>query len=263
VAWTCPSCAHPNGAVPLCDACGIARHWHDDPPLDLPRGPDWHEVPATWLAGLWAALAASGVAALLWPPLRDAVGVDARWIGLEAVLATAAFWTSLQEAWFLKHFNQGAVAAPTAARTGRPIEVRLTLVPYDRVDGVHVAIELVDRYYVNVQRRGRTTVETKQRVVEREVLERGAFLAGRREHAYRVTFDAPFPSTIHEHIGAKLMASVLEPLGWLVPGLQHHARNLREHGGFFVRATLRSGIFRRTFEQRVVVVHVGATIEFG
>jgi hypothetical protein len=191
------------------------------------------------------------------------VGIDVGWIGVEVALAGAAFWTSIQEAWFLKHFNQGAVAAPTQARTGQPIEVRLTLVPYARVDGVHIAIDLVDRYYVNVQRRGRTSVETRQRVVDREVLEQGAFLAGRREHLYRVTFDAPFPSTIHEHVGAKLLASVMEPLGWVVPGLRHQARNLREHGGFYVRARIRSGLFRRSFEQRVVVVHIGSTIEFG
>lgn len=263
MAWTCPSCSHLNGTAPLCDACGVARHWHDDPPLDLPRAPDWHEVPAAWVAGAWGALTAVGLFALLLPPLQAAIGFDVRWIALEVGLAGAAFWTSLQEAWFQKHFNQAGVHAPATARTGGPIEVRLTLVPYARVDGLHLAIDLVDRFYVNVQRKGRTSVETRQRVVDREVLERGAQLAGRREHVYRVSFDTPFPSTIHEHLGAKIAASVMEPLGWLVPGLRHQARNLREHGGFYVRATVRSGWFRRTFEQRVVVVHLGTTIEFG
>jgi hypothetical protein len=267
VAWTCPSCSHLNGDAPVCDACGVARRWHADPPLDLPRPPAWHEVPATWLTWAWGALAAVGWLALALPPMRAAVtaaiGLDAPWIGLEAVLASAAFWTSLQEAWFQRHFNHVAVEAPSSVRTGGPFEVHITLVPYAGVSGLDLTVELIDRYYVNVERKGRTTVATRHRLVDRVVLERGARLAGRREHGYRVSFDTPFPSTIHEHLGAKVMASVMEPLGWLVPGLRHHARNLREHGGFFVRATVGAGPFRRRFEQRVVVVHLGASIAFG
>jgi len=106
-------------------------------------------------------------------------------------------------------------------------------------------------------------VQTRQRLVERVVLERGARLTGRREHGYSASFEAPFPTTVHEHLGAQLTASLLGPIGFLVPGLGHYARNLREHGGFYVRATVRSGIFRRRFEQRVIVVHVGPSIAFG
>jgi len=264
VAWTCPSCAHRNGDAPVCDACGVARRWHDDPPLDLPRAPEWHEVPAAWIAGAWGALAAVGLLALALPPLRAAIGFDVRWIGLEAALASVAFWTSLQEAWFQKHFNQASVEAPNALRTGGTFEVRVDLVPYARVDRFDLTIDLIDRHYVDVERKGRKSVETRQRLVDRVVLERGARLAGRREHGYRASFDTPFPSTVHEHLGAKIMASVIEPFGWLVPGLRHQARNLREHGGFYVRATVGSGPFRRRFERRVVVVHLGGpTIQFG
>ena len=263
MAWTCPACGHANGDGPLCDACGVARRWHDDPPLDLPRAPAWHELSATWLAGMWGGLAAAGVLALALPPMQAAIGLDVRWIALEVALAGAATWSSLQEAWFAKRFNQARVEAPTTVRTGRPFELTLTLVPYERVEPVDVTIELIDRYYADVERRGRKQVETRQRLVERVVLERGARLTGRREHGYRAAFDAPFPSTVHEHLGAKITASILEPLGFLVPGLRHYAENLREHGGFYVRATVRSGIFRRRFEQRVIVVHLGATIEFG
>jgi hypothetical protein len=267
VTWTCPNCAHVNGDAAVCDACGVARRWHEDPPLDLPRAPEWHEVPATWLTWAWGALAAAGLLAYAFPPLRatvtSAIGLDATWIGLEAVLASAAFWSSLQEAWFQRHFNQVTVETPTSVRTGGPFEVRLALVPYAGIDGLDLTVELIDRYYVNVRRKGRSTVATRQRLVERVVLERRARLAGRREHVYRVSLDTPFPSTIHEHLGAKIMASVMEPFGWLVPGLRHRARNLREHGGFFVRVTVGSGPFRRRFERRVVVVHLGSTIQFG
>lgn len=263
MSWTCAGCGHINGDTLVCDACGVARRWHDDPPLQLPRAPAWHEVSAAWLTAMWGVLAGAGLLALLLPPARALVGLDARWIGLEVALAGAATWSSLQQSWFDKRFNEVRLDAPTGVRTGGPFEVTFTLVPYEGVEPVDVTIELVDRFYVDVEHRGRRQVQTRQRLVERVVLERGARLAGRREHGYRVGFDAPFPSTVHEHLGAKITASLLEPLGWLVPGLRHHARNLREHGGFFVRATLRSGLFRRRFEQRVVVVHLGATIEAG
>ena len=247
----------------MCDACGVARRWHEDPPLELPRAPAWHELSAAWLGSMWGALTAAGALALAIPPMREAIGIDVTWIALEVALAGAATWSSWQEAWFQKHFNQAKVAAPSSARTGRPFEVQLTLVPYERIDGLDLTVELVDRYYVDVERRGRKQVETRQRLVDRVVLERGARLGGRREHGYHATFDAPFPSTVHEHLGAQLIASVLEPIGFLVPGLGHYAHNLREHGGFYVRATVRSGLFRRRFEQRVVVVHLGSSIAFG
>jgi hypothetical protein len=263
VAWTCPPCGHLNVEGLVCDACGVARRWHEDPPLELPRAPAWHELSAAWLGGMWGILTAAGALALAIPPLREAIGIDVTWIALEVVLAGAATWSSWQEAWFQKHFNQAQVTAPTSARTGQPFEVQLKLVPYERIDGLDLTVELVDRYYVDVERRGRKQVETRQRLVDRVVLERGARLGGRREHGYHATFDAPFPSTVHEHLGAQLIASVLGPIGFLVPGLGHYARNLREHGGFYVRATVRSGIFGRRFEQRVIVVHVGSSIAFG
>ncbi len=263
MAWTCPTCGHGNADGLVCDACGVARRWHEDPPLDLPRAPAWHELGAAWLTAMWGLLTLGGVAVLVLPPLRAAIGLDVHWIALEVIVAGAATWSSLQEAWFQQRFNQVRVEAPTTARTGRPFEVTLTLVPYQGVEPLDVTIELVDRYYADVERRGRRQVETRQRLVERVILERGARLAGRREHGYRASFDAPFPSTVHEHLGAKITASILEPLGFIVPGLRHYARNLREHGGFYVRASVGSGIFRRRFEQRVIVVHVGATIAFG
>ncbi|MDF1524073.1 MAG: hypothetical protein P1P87_14815 [Trueperaceae bacterium] len=261
--WTCPSCQHLNQGTEVCDACGIARRWHEDPPLDLPRPPGAFEVPATWSAVAYGGLTLAGIAVLLVPAWRAALGFDPRWVLLEIALAAVAWVASVQEAWFQRRFNAAKLEVPRQVRTGTPVEVALTLVPYERVDGVNLTVELVDRFYAEVTRKGRRQVETRQRVMERIVLARGEMLAGRRTHTYRLAFDAPFPSTVHEHLGAQLTASVLEPLGFLVPGLRHHARNLREHGGFFVRVTLRRGLWWRRFEQRVVVVHVGATIAAG
>lgn len=250
-------------AALVCDACGVARRWHDDPPLDLPRPPRPFEVGATWLATGYGLLAFAGLAVWAVPAWRAAIGLGPGWIALEVALAGAAFVSSFQESWFQRRFNAAELTAPRHARTGTGVEVALTLVPYERVEGVDLTVELVDRYYVDVHRRGRTQVETRQRVVERVRLARGDALAGRRAHTFHLVFDAPFPSTVHEHLGAQISASLLEPLGVLVPGLAHHARNLREHGGFFVRATLRRGLWWRRWEQRVVVVHVGTTIAAG
>ncbi len=247
----------------MCDACGVARRWHDDPPLDLPRPPAAFEVPAAWSASLYGALTLAGLLVYANPAWRDAFGFSPAWIVLEVALAGAAFVASLQEAWFQTRFNSAELEAPRHARTGTEVDVALKLVPYERIDGVHLSVELVDRYYVDVVRNGRKQVQTRQRVVERVRLAQGETLAGRREHTFHLVFDAPFPSTIHEHLGAQITASLLEPLSFLVPGLGHHARNLREHGGFFVRATLRRGLWLRRFEQRVVIVYVGDTIAAG
>lgn len=263
MAWTCPSCGHGNAEALVCDACGVARRWHEDPPLEIPRPPGRFGVPAAFAELAYGALAVAGLAVLAVPAWRAALGFDPRWLVLEVGLAAAAWYASAQEAWFQRRFNEGHLTAPRQARTGTPLEIVLTLVPYERVDGVTVTVALVDRFYEEVTRRGRRQVETRERVLERLVLARAGTLGGRRAHAFHATFDAPFPSTVHDHLGAQLMASVLEPLGFLVPGLRHHARNLREHGGFYVRVTVQRGFWRRRFEQRVVVVHLGATIVAG
>lgn len=257
VSWTCPACDHQNAASLVCDACGVARRWHEDPPLDLPAAPAWFEVGASYLAMMWGGLAGAGLLVLALPPLQAWLGLAPGWLLLEVVLAGAAAWSSLQEAFFLSRFNGMSLEAPRQVRSGQALELVLTLVPYQRVDGLDVRFELYDRYYQEVQRQGRKQVETRQRLLERLVMARDHSLAGRRSHHMHAVFDAPYPSTVHEHLGAKIMASLLEPLGFLVPGLRHHARNLREHGGFYVRATVRVGVFQRRFEQRVVSVYMG------
>lgn len=256
VAWTCPSCDHRNEAVLVCDHCGVARRWHEDPPLDLPAAPAWHEVGATYLAIMWATLALGGMLVLGLPSLRAWVGLAPGWLLLEVVLASAAAWSSWQEVFFSSRFNQLSLSAPPQVRSGQVLEMVLTLVPYARVDGMDVRFELFDRFYEDVRHNGRTQTQTRERLLERLVMARDHSLAGRRAHEMHAVFEAPFPSTVHEHLGSKIVASVIEPLGWLVPGLRHVAHNLREHGGFYVRATVRVGLWQRRFEQRVVSVHM-------
>ena len=255
MAWACASCAYENPTDALvCDACGVARRWHEDPALDIPPPPPWHHVGAVWALLGYGALALAGVLVLAVPGWLDALGVAAPWIVLEVGLTGAAALGALVEAVWQRRFNRAFVQVPRTVRTGQAFEAVLTLVPYHTLERVSVQIELVDRYYEHVQRQGRRQTRTRSRVLDRHVLQRGEPVRGRREHAFQAQFLAPAPSLAQHDVATELLASVVGAFGPLLPGMSHYARNLREHGGFFVRAVVRFGIWRRVYEQRVVAV---------
>ena len=258
--WTCPTCDHANAADALvCDTCGVARRWHEDPPLDIPPAPPWTHVGPFWAALLYGGLAAAGGLALLRPGWLASLGIGVPWIALEVLIAGAAFGGALVETVWQRRFNRADLRVPATVRAGQRMEATLTLVPYVRLDAVDVRLELVERTYEQVMRRGRRQTRTRSRVLERTVLQRGAPLAARREHDFVAADDAPPPSLAHHDVGSELAASAMAAFAPLVPGLGHHARNLREHGGIFVRAVVRFGVWRRVYEQRVtpVVVPIG------
>ena len=256
MAWTCPACGHDNrGDALVCDACGVARHWHEDPPLDIPPPPPWYHVGAAWAALAYGALAVGGVLVLLVPGWLEALGIGLAWVLLEVGLTGAAGFTALVEAVWQRRFNRAELRVPQTLRVGQPFEAVLTLVPYGTLERVRVDVELVDRYFVKVVRDGQRQSSARSRVVEHHVLE-VAPLRGRREHAFQVSLFAPVPTASHHDVQSEMLASLLGVFGPVVPGLGHYARNLREHGGFFVRAVVRFGIWRRSYEQRVVVVMV-------
>jgi hypothetical protein len=256
MAWRCPACGHDNDGSPVCDACGVARRFFDDPPLDLPRRPRWGEIGAVYLASTYAVLALGGVAVVAAPGLRQAVGLGPSWLYLEIVLAAAAGYGSLVHAVWERRFHQAALEAPGTVRTGRPFEATLRLVPYETLERAWVTLELVERYVVSVVHQGRRQMRTRQRVLQRVRLQADEPLAGRREHRFVADLVAPLPSTEHSNVHAEIMASLAGFLAPLVPGLGHHARNLRQHGGYFVRARVRSGVWRRTYERQVISVAV-------
>jgi hypothetical protein len=268
VAWVCASCSYHNADAALtCEACGIAQRWHDDPPLDLPRAPGWFEVGATWALAAYGALAAGGTLLLLTPQWLERLGIGAHWVFLEVVLTGAAALHALVEAVWQRSFNQAGVrvlsslSASEAVRTGEPFEAVLTLIPYRTLPRVWVRIELVDRYYEHVRRQGRRQTQLRSRVLDAFVLQSGEPLHGRREHAFHARFLAPVPSAAQHDVMSELVASALGVLGPIVPGVSHYAHNLREHGGFFVRAVVRVGIWRRVFERRVIAVVVPSALQ--
>ncbi len=240
----------------MCDPCGVARQWHEDPALDVPPPPPWHHVGAVWGALAYGALALAGGSVLLVPGWLDALGIGAPWVVLEIVLSASAFGSALVEAVWQRRFNRAVLQVPATVRTGQAFEAILTLVPYTTLERVSVRIELVDRFYEHVTRRGRRQTRTRSRTLERYDLQRGEPVRGRREHAFHVAFVAPAPSLAQHDVTSEITASILGALGPIVPGLGHYARNLREHGGFFVRAVVRFGPWRRVYEQRVTAVVV-------
>ena len=259
MSWSCPTCQHANADDALvCDACGVARRWHEDPPLDIPPPPPWTHVGPVWAAALYGALASAGLLVLLRPVWLDALGIGAPWVLLEVTLTGAAFGGALVEAVWQRRFNRASLHVPATVRAGQRFEAVLTLVPYVRLDAVDVRFELVERTYEHVVHRGRRQTRTRSRVLERVQLQRSEPLYARREHVFAAGYDAPPPSLAHHDVASEMTASVLAVLAPLVPGLGHHARNLREHGGIFVRAVVRFGLWRRVYEQRVTPVIVPA-----
>jgi hypothetical protein len=256
MSWTCGACGHANGDVLVCDACGVARRHLDDPPLDLPRAPTWGEVGAAYLAAMWALLAFGGFVVATAPGLIDRIGVAPIWVWAEVLLASAAAWSSLVQAVWTKRFHTAELSVPRGLRAALPFEASFLLVPFEKTEGVTVTFELVDRYVETVRHRGRSQLRTRQRVLERVRFEAGRPLGGRRRHRFDATFTAPLPSERHSNIQAELAASLAGFLAPIVPGLGHYARNLRAHGGYYVRARVRVGFWQRTFEEQVVSVAV-------
>lgn len=254
--WECAACGFDNAATLVCDACGVAKRHFDDPPVDIPARPRWSEIGAAYLAGTYALLAAAGATVVAVEPLRAAVGLRSEWLLLESGLAAAAAYGASVHAVWLRRFNQARLDAPTTVRTGLPFEAALTLVPYESLERVWVTIELVERYFETVTRQGRRTQRTRARVIERSTLQSGEPLAGRRVHRFEATLHTALPSTAHGNVQAEITASVAAFFAPLVPGLGHHARNLRQHGGYFVRARVRSGLWRRSYEERIISVAV-------
>lgn len=257
--WTCGACGHPNRSQPLCARCGVSRAWLEDPPLDLPPAPAAAEQPATWLALLHGGLALLGALLLVRPEIAPYLALRPGFQAIQVAASLAATWMALSQAAFDRRFRELAVEVPEHSPADRPFVVRARLVPYRGLDGVHVRVDLVSRTYAPpsptfaADRRG---VGLRSRVVERHELLGGGRLPGRRASTFEASLRAPFPSPHHRSVTAELEASLLGAFGPLVPGLAAYARNLREHGGVWVRVTVRIGPWRRRVERRVLVHHV-------
>ena len=260
LAWDCGACGHHNIGGATCAACGVAKRYLDDPPLDLPYPPRLADLPAFYAALLWAAVAVLATGLLLTPGWRAALGLGPAFLALGAASALGAAWSALTSALWRRLFNDMQLEVPRSVRSGDAFDATLTLVPYDGLPAVHVSFTLVDNFYQHEAGGG---VETRSRRLDRQVALLGEPLAGRHSHVLHARFQAPFPATRHTDVVAEATASLLGALGLLVPGLRFTARNLREHGGYFVSATVRVGWLRRTFKRRIIAYYVGADLYVG
>lgn len=256
-AWHCGACGHCNLRADTCEACGVARRFLTDPPLDIPRQPALTDLPSFWIGLCWGAAALAGVAALLSPGLRASLSVT--FLGLEVLAAGAACLSSLLTASWERAFNQLEVVAPPHAASGSPIDVTVRLVPYTGLERVSVAVALVDRHY---RRRHRELELASHRLERRELLTSGR-LPGRRVTELSASFLAPYPVTAHTDVQAEIMADVLGFAGFFVPALRAAATNLREHGGYYLEVRVRCGLLSRRVHRRVVTYALGNEIYFG
>lgn len=250
-------CQHCNLAGETCEVCGVARRFLDDPPLDLPRSPRITQVPAFWLALIWAAAALLGLVLLLNPAARSNIG--ATFLFLEVVAASLAAGSTLFTAIWQQIFNETELVVPPHAATGQRFTAELHLVPYRLVERVSVSMALIDRHY---RETGESLELRRQSLGGSDLLSRGR-LPGRRRTTLSATFVAPYPVTQHTSTAAEINAGALDLLSFILPALKFRANNLREHGGYFVEAQVRVGPLSRRFHKRIIAYSIGATIEVG
>ncbi len=250
-------CGHCNLVGEQCESCGVARRFLDDPPLDVPFTPKLTELPSFWIGLLWAAAAGAGVLALLAPSLREAIGPV--FLVMEVITAGAAAVSSLFTAAWERIFNQIELQVPPHAAAGSVFQARLKLVPYSVLENVTVKFSFSDRFYED---NGREPELRTKRLEANRVLTRGR-LPGRRKTELGADFMAPFPMTQHTHMQAELNASFLAFLSLFVPSLKFAARNMKEHGGYYVEAYVRVGLLSRRYHKRVITYAIGDQIHIG
>jgi hypothetical protein len=252
--WTCGACGYENDGGATCDRCGVARRWLEHPPLDLPPRPAFFERPAGWWSLAHGAATLFGALLLVRPEVAPWLALAAPAQAVQVALSLAAAVASLNRAATERLFHEVALEVPDRAPAGEELVADARLVPYGRTEGVHVTLELIENTYHRTRgRNGETRMATRSKRLGRHKMLSGETVPGRRASLLEATFIAPFPTQQMRDVMAELQASAMAALAWLVPGLGQAARNLREHGGVWVRLTVRVGPFFRRVEKRVVV----------
>lgn len=252
--WSCPSCDHENVDRDTCHACGVARRWLDDPALDVPFPPGRFERRGTWIAIGHASIALVGALAAVRPEWFPWPAAPLPAYLFQVAASTSAAVAAFMQAEFEGLFHVVDARAPREARTLQPFPVTVRLVPYRKVSRARVVIELFENTYDRIKdASGRTTTKRRSERLARHVSDFERGLRGRREVLVEAEFVPPYPTSALRDVQSELLASILEPLRWVVPSLADTARNLREHGGFWVRVTVRVGVLRMQIDRRVVV----------
>lgn len=250
-------CGHCNLLGEQCEACGVARRYLEDPALDVPYTPGLTALPSFWIGVVWAAAAVAGGVALLSPTLRATLGP--LFLSIEVFTAGAASVSSFFTAAWERIFNQVTLHVPPQAPAGSEVQARLELVPYSVVENVTVRFSFSDRFYED---KGSEVELKTKKLGSNNALTRGR-LPARRRSELTAEFIAPFPLTKHTHMQAEMNAGVLGFLSTFVPALKFAARNVREHGGYYVEAYVRVGFLSRRYHKRVITYALGRQIHVG
>ena len=258
--WQCAHCAHSNVGGATCEACGLAKNYLQDPALDLPSRPRLSETAGFWLGLSWSAAALAGLVLLLFPDLRDKTGIGLWVVVPEVALSSFAAASSFMSAIWERWFNQFDFAVPAHSPTGTTFSVSLSMVPYETMDNVSINLRFVDNFYT---RSGDSGVDTRSQHLDSESVLQNGRLRGRRSNVFTTEFITPFPATKHSDVMADIMADILDLFGLIVPAVRWNARNLREHGGYYVEATVRVGLIPRRLKKRVIAYHLGEQIFLG
>jgi hypothetical protein len=260
--WLCTSCGYTNyESLLTCDVCGLAKRYLEDPPVDIPLPPRFVLHPRFLLFCVWAGFGFVGLALLSSTTWREAAGLSVPFLVLEMLAAYLSAASNLVAVFWDRWFNQIALEVPEKVATGKRFGAAIKLVPYRRLERVRISMCLIDRYFERPGNDG-TATRKVHRIACHE-LPNARPLKGRREHVLRESFIAPFPITSHHDIGAEIAASLLTLFAWLIPSLGLVAKNLREHGGYYLRVKIEVGLLSRTIERRVLVYHLGHDLFVG
>ncbi len=253
--WTCDGCGWSNAEVPVCGRCGQALHYQMDPPLDIPRRPELMMMPAFWNFLLWTFTAVAG-SALYLPPLSDMTGISTYWLALHLLIFGGASLTALRTLVFARLFSRLELTSPLHARSGTMFEVRLELLPYETVRGLHARVSLREFWFGPKGRLRSRRYSTMQ-------LNRGSPLRGRRLHEFVFEVLAPVPDRRYLNLQNEVQLSVYRAFGRFIPELGLATAHLRADGGWFVQLRLRRGPFVKVLERRIVLYAPGENLRVG
>src|SRR5690554_6337959 len=139
--WTCDACTWLNPSGPLCERCGQALHWQQDPPHDLPGKPSAAALPE-FRSLLTLLLVTLGGALLLISPLAARLGLAPWWLALHLLIFGAAAAGAFNRLMFRLWFQRLELSVPPHVRSGTMLDAAVTAAPYGTLSGVVITLEL-------------------------------------------------------------------------------------------------------------------------
>src|SRR5690554_3150404 len=119
--WICDACGWDNPGTRVCERCGQALHWQQDPPLDMPGAPSPAMLPEFWSFLLWTVLSLAGVVVTLLP-VGTAADIPWYWLAVHLLVFGTASLGALRNLMFSLWFYRVDFSTPAHARSGTMID---------------------------------------------------------------------------------------------------------------------------------------------